>query len=415
MNRTIAAGILSILLLLAMAWSAFRLAGPGEPAETRATLSPAEALAGADTVGYARAVVVREFVFPDDHLPHPGYRTEWWYLTGHLKEAGEGGGAVVRGEDAREFAFQVTFFRSALAPVAPDRASRWNTNQLWMGHFGFTDVAGDRHWSGERLARGGGGLAGASAPGEPFLIRVEDWEMAAPDPDLFPLRVRATEGDVALDLTVERGKPPVFQGRDGLSQKGPEPGNASYYYSYTHLPVSGTVTVEGRAFRVRGEGWMDREWSTSALGEDHVGWDWFSLQLSDGREIMFFELRRTDGARESLNHGALVAPDGSWDVLKADDVEIEVLERWRSPVDGASYPSGWRIRIPERGVNLRVVPRVRDQEMNLTFRYWEGAVTVEGTGVDGPVRGLGFVEMTGYGEGDESPEGGGRTGSRGGS
>jgi predicted secreted hydrolase len=404
MNRSVATGTLVGLLLLAMAWGALRLAGPGERGGTRATLSPAGALAGDDTVGYARAVEVREFVFPDDHLPHPNYRTEWWYLSGHLEEAG-----------GRGFAFQVTFFRSALAPSAPARTSGWNTNQLWMGHLGLTDIPGDRHWSGERLARGGGGLAGASAPGEPFLVRVEDWEMAAPGPALLPLRVRAREGEVALDLTVQPGKPPVLQGREGLSRKGPEPGNASYYYSYTRLPLSGTVTVGDRDFRVEGEGWMDREWSTSALGEDHVGWDWFSLQLSDGREIMFFELRRRDGARDTLNHGALVAPDGTWDVLEAGDVAVDVLERWRSPVDGTSYPSGWRIRIPELGVNLRLIPRVLDQEMNLTFRYWEGAVTVEGMGVEGPVRGLGFVELTGYGEGDEGPEGSGRTGARGGS
>ena len=410
------AALAALLVLGGLAWGARELASPADDPRVQATLSPVGILAGEDTAGYARAVEPREFDFPGDHGPHPEYRTEWWYVTGHLE-----------GEDGREFGFQLTFFRAALAPGLPDRESAWNTNQLWMGHLGLTDVETGRHWGAERLARGAGGLAGARMPDHggssgtasgaipvdpsrakapppatgrsPLLhLWVEDWEMVSGEDDLFPLRLRAREGDRALDLTLREGKPAVFQGEDGLSRKGPEPGNASYYYTFPRMPAEGTLEIQGRTFPVQGEAWMDREWSTSALDEEQAGWDWFSVQLSDGRELMFFELRRRDGTADTLNHGSLVAPDGTWEVLGHGDVEVAVLDWWESPLDGARYPSGWRLRIPDRGVDLRLEPVVRDQEMNLSFRYWEGAVRVEGEGVAGPVTGRGFVELTGYGE-----------------
>ncbi|TVR60879.1 MAG: carotenoid 1,2-hydratase [Gemmatimonadales bacterium] len=358
----------------------------------------------------------RAFRFPDDHGPHPEYRTEWWYLTGNLR-SGEG----------ERWAYQLTFFRSSLAPEPAHRRSAWNTNQLWMAHLAITDVENDRHVVSERFARGAGGLAGGQA--EPFRVWLEDWEMwwdegsaptgAALDgpvsleglereaagtgngeaaPGLFPLRLRASEGDWGLDLTLEAGKPPVFQGDRGLSQKGPEPGNASFYISFTRMPTEGTIRLGDQEMTVEGASWMDREWSTSALDEEHLGWDWFSLQLHDQREIMFFELRRRDGRPEPLNHGILVEPDGSSLHLNAEDVRLEVLDHWESPLDGARYPSGWRMEIPRLGVDLTVEPKVRDQEMNVSVRYWEGAVKVHGQGVEGPVEGVGFVELTGYGE-----------------
>jgi predicted secreted hydrolase len=380
----------ALLVLGGLAWGAWELASPAEDPRLQATLSPVGILAGDDTAGYARAVEPREFDFPRDHGPHPEYRTEWWYVTGHLE-----------GAEGREFAFQLTFFRAALAPGLPDRESAWNTNQLWMGHLGLTDVEAGRHQGAERLARGAAGLAGARMweDGSPLLhLWVEDWEMVSGEDGLFPLRIQAREEDRGLNLTLREGKPPVFQGEDGLSRKGPDPGNASYYYTFPRMPAEGTLEIRGRTFHVQGEAWIDREWSTSALDEDQVGWDWFSVQLSDDRELMFFELRRRDGTVDTLNHGSLVAPDGSWEVLGHGDVEVTVLDWWESPLDGARYPSGWRLRIPDRGVDLRLDPVIRDQEMNLSFRYWEGAVRVEGEGVDGPVRGRGFVEMTGYGE-----------------
>jgi predicted secreted hydrolase len=374
--------------------------------EVRATLSAVGAIAGSDTAGYARAVEPRPFHFPQDHGPHPEYRTEWWYLTGNL--------ATV---DGGRVGYQLTFFRNSLSPEPPPGLSAWRTNQLWMAHLAITDVEGRTHHAAERLARGAGGLAGARA--EPFRVWLEGWAMdfmgppvqavveggRGEAPGLFPLAVRASDEAWGLELELESAKPPVFQGEAGWSQKGPEAGNASYYISFTRLPTRGRVRMGEEWVEVVGDSWMDREWSTSALSEIHQGWDWFSLQLDDGREIMFFELRREDGAPEPLNHGALVEADGRYRTLLAHDVEVEVLGSWASPLDGARYPSGWLLRIPSAELELEIHPLVQDQEMNLSVRYWEGAVRVQGQDEEGSVEGYGFVELTGYGEDPTGGEG----------
>jgi len=393
----IVVGVLALALLL---WGAFAVSRPGSTGEgVRATLSAASALAGVgeDLEGFARAEGPRPFVFPDDHGAHPDFRTEWWYLTGHLDEEGGDG----------SWGFQLTFFRNALTPEPPSGASAWRTNQLWMAHFALTDVRRDQHVYGERFARGAAGLAGAEVA--PFRVWLEDWvlesvlpatlgaEQGSPQA-IFPLRLYAAQDNVRLELMLDGGKPPVLQGIDGWSRKGSEPGNASYYLSWTRMPLQGTVEVDGRRVSVRGQGWMDREWSTSALEEVHVGWDWFSLQLDDGRELMFFELRREDGGRDPWNHGTLVGVGGETRALGVDDVDVEVLGHWVSPLDGARYPSGWRLRVPSEGLDLTLTPRVRNQEMNVTVRYWEGALTVEGTDGGRPITGRGYAELTGYAE-----------------
>lgn len=384
-----AVGMLVLFLLLGLGLWWVAEMGPGEGEEVRATISATAAIGGTDTEGYARATDSRAFRFPEDYGPHPEFRTEWWYLTGNLRHSSSG----------RRFGYQLTFFRNALSPEKVGRQSAWDANQLWMAHLAVTDVASQEHVYEERFARGAAGLAGAQ--GEPFRVWLEDWEILGSGDDAFPLTVRAEMDGGAVDLTLAQGKPPVLQGEEGLSRKGPEPGDASYYVSLTRLPTSGTLLVDGAQFEVEGTSWMDREWSTSALGEDHVGWDWFSLQLEDDRELMFFELRRRDGQLEPLNHGAFVDADGSYRVLSADEVEIHVLDRWTSPLDGTEYPSGWRVRLPTLNLDLTVEPMVRNQEMNLSVRYWEGAVRVTGRDPDGTVDGVGFVELTGYGEARE--------------
>ncbi len=387
--RSVATALLLVGGLSGLTWAANWIAVSPTDGVVRASLSPVEALAGSDTVGYARALEPRAFRFPQDHGPHPEFRTEWWYVTANLTAP-----------DGRAFGAQLTFFRSALVPELPERESAWNTNQLWMAHAAITDVAGERHLYAERFAREAVGLAGARAA--PLRVWLEDWEIrASPDatsqlPHPFPLELSATDEGWAIHLILDEGKPPVFHGEDGLSQKGPEPGNASYYFSFTRLPTQGSLVLEGETVPVTGLAWIDREWSTSALGPAHTGWDWFSIQLSDGRELMFFELRREDGTRDPLNHGSLVAPDGTREPLNAHQVEIEALGSWESPLDGARYPSGWRLRVPHRGIDLEITPKLRNQEMNLAFRYWEGTVWVEGLGVEGDVVGDGYVELTGY-------------------
>lgn len=348
-------------------------------AEVGGELAVAEALGGS-TEGYEQALEPRPFVFPADHGPHPSFKTEWWYYTGNLAT-----------ESGARYGYQLTFFRIALAPEGEERTSEWGARQIYMAHFALSDISGERFFAFERFNRPALGLAGAQA--QPFRVWLEGWEASGPDGS-FPMRLQAAEGGVALDLTLEQGKPIVLQGEEGLSQKGPERGNASYYYSLTRMPTTGSITIDGERAEVSGLSWMDREWSTSLLSEDQVGWDWFSLQLSDETELMYFQLRRSDGTPSGTSSGTLVLPDGEPVDLAGGDVSLEVLETWES--DGVAYPSGWLLRAPGR--ELRITPAQRDQELRLTTRYWEGAVDIEGTADGQPITGSGYVELTGYGE-----------------
>lgn len=373
-----------LLLLLFCACSS-------EPNEVRATLSLADAMASGDTAGFLRAVEPRVFDFPSDHGPHPGYRVEWWYVTGNLED-----------DAGRRFGFQLTFFRSAQTPQPPERSSAWAAADIWMAHFALSDPANERFFADERFARGAAGLAGAQA--DPFRVHLEDWSVESMEDDAtFPVRLRASSPELSLDLVLERGKPPVLQGESGLSRKGPEPGNASYYYSLTRMPAQGTVSVDGRAHEVRGSAWLDREWSTSALGRDLVGWDWFALQLDDGRDLMLYQLRRTDGSEDAFSAGVLVSADGVATRLTAADFALTPLGDWRSSLDEVTYPREWRVEVPAHRLMLTVTPVLADQELNLTVRYWEGAVDVTGS-----AGGRGYLEMTGYAESEKPDPGRGR-------
>jgi predicted secreted hydrolase len=210
------------------------------------------------------------------------------------------------------------------------------------------------------------------------------------------MRLRAAQEGIAIDLLLQPGKRPVLQGERGLSRKSAEPGNASYYYSLTRMPAAGTVRLDGESFAVTGLAWMDREWSTSSLGEDQVGWDWFALQLGDGSEVMLYRLRRTDGSADPSSSGTAIAPDGASRHLARADFQLQDLDFWQSPASGARYPARWRVRVPAEGLELEVTPLLADQELDVSFRYWEGAVGIEGTRRGRPVRGRGYVEMTGY-------------------
>lgn len=363
-------------------WPAGRPSSPG--AGIQATLSVREAL-GEGGVGFARALAPRALSFPADHGPHPDFRTEWWYYTGNL-----------RTPTGRHFGFQLTFFRIALAPPAGDepRASAWATRQLFVAHFAVTDTMGKRFHATSRLSREALGLAGAQP--RPFRVWVEDWSVTGEEPAAVPMRLRAAQGEVALDLTLSAAKPVVLQGDGGLSRKGAEPGNASYYYSLTRMPATGVVRIGADSFEVAGLAWMDREWSTSALGPDLVGWDWFALQLQDGRDLMFYQLRRRDGSTDAFSAGSLVGADGTVRRLGAADVAIETLAHWTSVRSGVRYPARWRLTLPSENLRLEVDPRLPDQELVVGTRYWEGAVTVEGTAAGRPVIGQGYVELVGY-------------------
>src|SRR4029077_9615543 len=315
------------------------LACRDQPTQPRASLSLASALRTADDRGYTKALAPREFHFPADHGPHPEFRTEWWYYTGNLATA-----------EGRRFGFQLTFFRSALAPPgAPARASAWATRQAWLAHFTVSDVEGKRFHSFERWSRDAAGLAGAQ--GEPFKLWARDWSAAGAP--VFPMRLQAAEGEVAIDLLLQQGKPPVLQGERGLSRKSAQPGDASYSYSLTRMPTAGSVRVGGERFVVTGASWMDREWSTSSLAADQVGWDWFALQLADGSDLMLYRLRRRDGSGDPASSGTVIGPEGTPRPLGLADFQVESIGEWRSPRSGArgpvKYPARWRGHGPGGG------------------------------------------------------------------
>lgn len=353
----------ALLLLLPVALLALALlAGRGEPRAPQASLTVQEVLGAKGAQGFARALRPRAFRFPHDHGPHPDYATEWWYFTGNLQAA-----------DGRHFGYQLTFFRKGLVPGAPDRASAWAASTAWMAHLAITS---DEHRSWERFARGALGLAGAQA--DPFRVWVEDWEVSG-------TRLRAGE----LDLELASRREPVLQGDRGLSRKGREPGNASYYYSLTRLETTGRVG----GIPVTGLSWMDREWSTSALEPGQVGWDWFSLQLSDGSDLMFYRLRQEDGSASPTSAGTLVEPSGEVRRLGVGDVRLEPRGEWQG------WPVRWRLEVPSVGLRLDVDPRVEDQLMEHSVRYWEGAVRARGDRAGKALEGNGYLELTGYGRG----------------
>ncbi|NKB88295.1 MAG: carotenoid 1,2-hydratase [Acidobacteria bacterium] len=373
-------------LVLAVLAALAGCSAPSGPVPSQAA-DLAEVLGG-ESDGFARALEPREFGFPRDHGSHPDYRTEWWYFTGHLS-----------GADDEAFGFQFTLFRSGLPRRTPGQGGGWRARDLWMGHFAVGDFRRGDFWPFERFARGALGLAGASETG--FDAWLENWRIVAEDTEQAdsPVVLSAEAGDVALRLRLVPERPPVLQGVNGLSQKGAEPGSASYYYSMPRWRAAGSVRVPAGDFEVSGTAWLDREWSTSVLEPGQAGWDWFSLQLDDGSDLMLYAMRRDDGTTDEYSSGTYVAADGTVQPLQRDDFSIEPRGTWTTD-DGIEYPAAWTLRVPGAGLELEVAPRIPNQEMRLSFRYWEGAVVATGSLGGMSVGGRGFVELTGYGRPD---------------
>ena len=381
--------VIVFVIITGLAVRGFRGPAPGdvEPVAAVPASSRLSELLGADAdAGFPLALEPRPFRFPADHGPHPEFRNEWWYATGNLDADG-----------GRRFGFELTLFRFSLTPDARPDPSAWRTNQVYVGHLALTDVVAGEFHVAVRYSRGALGLAGAEAA--PPRVWLEDWVMAAlPDQDADrepPWRLTARDERLGIDLTLTPRKAPVANGEDGLSRKSSEPGNASYYYSLTRLAVTGAVEVDGSSHAVTGQAWLDREWGSSALARNQLGWDWFALQLDDETELMFYQLRLDDGARDPMSAGTWVTSDGVAHALGADDVTLEVLDQWDSP-QGGRYPIRWRLVVPGIGLDVRIWPVLDAQELVTNVRYWEGAVDVEGTRGDNEVAGRGYVELTGY-------------------
>ena len=351
---------------------------------------------------FARAETARTFVFPADHGPHERFRSEWWYLTMSLESA-----------DGALFGVQFTAFRQALGAGASAGASAaasenrlsagpWAGNQLYLAHLAVTDVAGNVHLEEERLSRAHPDLAGARS--DPFRVWVDGWSLSAlerPDSEeaagtefslpAFALHGRADKFDVQLSLLP--AKELVLQGDEGLSPKGPD--QASYYYSMTRIAAQGTLRIGEQTHQVRGNAWLDREWSTSLLSSRQEGWDWFGLQLEGNEELMVFQLRRKDRSRDPYDQGLWVYPNGDSQRLKAADFDLQPLRYWRDD-SGVSWPVEWRlvVRLPAGVRHYQIEAAVEDQRMDTLLTYWEGLVRVRDD--KGRDMGRGYMELTGY-------------------
>lgn len=374
---------LSGLLLIASLVTGAGLQDPDGGSELSRLLS-------SDNAGFSQAIDPRRFSFPEDHGPHDGYRNEWWYMTGNLDAM-----------DGRRFGFELTIFRFALSPELVHSKSAWRSNHVFIAHFALSDPEGGQFFVAERASRGAAGLAGAQA--DPFRVWIDDWEFSDASDGKPGLRWRVTarESDFAIDLVVDAARDPVLNGTDGLSRKSAERGNASYYYSITRWHTSGTVRLGKKTISVSGLSWLDREWSSSALANNQIGWDWFALQLSDGSDLMFYNLRKTDGSQDEHSAGTYVAANGEVRHLDRNALSIEVVDHWLSP-DGGRYPSRWRIDLPAYDLQLDVQPVMADQELSTIVRYWEGAVDVDGNRNGNAINGRGYVELTGYADSEET-------------
>jgi len=372
--------ILVIVVLIVAAGFLLALNQPGAATEVQSSVQGLPL----SSEGFARAEPGRAFQFPVDHGPHDEFQTEWWYYTGNLTA-----------QSGERFGYQLTFFRRALLPLdeRQERSSQWATEQVYLAHFTLSDIDRRQFRAFEKLGRGAAGLAGAS--GDPYYqVWLDNWSVVQQGENQY--RLYASAGEVELELVLVDQKGPALQGQNGYSQKGPEPGNASYYYSLSRLESAGKVTISGKAYDVRGYSWMDHEFSTSALSEGQVGWDWFALHLDDGSELMVYTIRREDGSIDEYSRGTFILQDGSLRHFKQDDFTIEVTDTWHSPHSGAQYPSAWTITIPAEAIRLDIKPLLKDQELNLSYTYWEGAVEFSGARLGKQVGGRGYSELTGY-------------------
>jgi predicted secreted hydrolase len=337
-----------------------------------------------------------QFTFPRDHGAHMDSRIEWWYYTGNLET-----------KSGRRFGYQLTFFRVGVVREQAN-SSRWALRDLYMAHFAISDIESRAFHSFERINRAGIGWAGAdtldrNSPGAEqsakSTVRVwnEDWDTRIENGSHT---LRAADDGFSIAMKLTPSKPEVVHGEKGISQKGPTAGNASHYYSLTRLESSGLIEVEGESFDVSGLSWMDHEFGTSFLDDQQTGWDWFSIHLQDGRDLMLFEIRRRDGSIDSRSSGTLIDAGGNAIHLSSEDFSLKPGQLWRSSKSGANYPTEWKIDLPGYGLLLNVTAEIEDQELHTPestgVTYWEGSVSIRGADGDKPIRGAGYLEMTGY-------------------
>ncbi len=334
---------------------------------------------------YRLALPNYHFEFPRDHFNHPEFQTEWWYYTGNLRTA-----------QGRRFGFELTFFRRAV-----DRqpaGTVWDLNDIWMAHLALSDIDGGQFLHTERLNRAGPGLAGADF--KQARIWNGNWKAQWTfDPAIAggnTQTLQAIADRFSLDLSLKAEKPPVINGENGVSQKAEGAGKASYYISFTRLATAGVITLDGKKFSVEGSSWMDHEFFSHQLDAGQIGWDWLSLQLKDGSELMLFRLRRKGGTVDPYSAGTCVDPQGHARHLAVGDFTLTPGKTWSSEASGARYPVEWTIEVPSLSFRAVIRTPLAQQEFTGTTNYWEGAIDMDGTRQGRPLSGVGYLEMTGY-------------------
>ena len=330
------------------------------------------------------------YSFPRDHGAHEEFRTEWWYYTGQLTA-----------KDGRPFGYELTFFRRGMPrDQTKTLPSKWAVSHLYLAHFAISDLSKGRFHYADKMSRAGLGKAGAAQ--DRLHVWIDQWSAESPSVAPSTQTLQAADGNMAIQFTVSSGKPLVVHGTDGISRKGSVAGQASHYYSFTRLSTTGTVTIGNESFDVTGTSWMDHEFGSADLDKDLVGWDWFSLQLDDQRELMLYRLRRADGSAHPASSGTLIDRDGRGHHLLLEDFTLEPTSYWTSPTSKAHYPQRWRLTIPSQQLSLELVPRMAEQELSpkrsTQITYWEGAIETTGTAQGKPIHGQGYMELTGYAE-----------------
>ena len=335
---------------------------------------------------WRQAVGPWSWSFPRDHGSHREFRTEWWYFTGNL--TGDNGGP---------YGYQLTFFRQGIRRNRSEDGNRWTAGDIYLAHFALTDGKGGKFWHFDRSLRAGPGLAG-SAEGQ-MNVWALTWSARM---DKEGIRLKAHQKGVAIDLRLTPKKPLVLHGENGLSRKGPKEGQSSYYYSFTDLETKGTLLLPGGGvpIPVTGTSWFDQEFGSNQITAEQVGWDWFAIHLTDGRDLMIYFLRKKDGSVEVTSSGTIVEKDGRSRHVKLGEITMDVLARWKSGRSKGEYPSKWRVRIASAGIDLAFSSIVPDQELvteaSTGVTYWEGAVAGTGTSRGKAVNVVGYVELTGY-------------------
>ena len=334
------------------------------------------------------------FSFPQDHFSHPEFKTEWWYYSGHLQS---------QSPDKKSYGYQLTFFRTALRGETKNQKSKWSIQNLYFAHFALTDESKKKFEYREKISRGSLGEAGASTykkDGKPFRVWIEDWSMEGKEVFLQNHLLRAGDKDFGIEFSLTPEKNPVVHGQNGVSQKAEGEGYASHYYSISRLKTEGKIFLRGKELPAQGISWMDHEFGSSQLRDYQVGWDWFSIQLDNHFELMFYQMRHSNGKIDPYSSGTMIFADGSHHHLSLKAFQIDALEKWRSQKSGATYPSKWSIKVPDHRIELLLTPTIRDQELitkeSTRVTYWEGSLRVEGKYQGDPIKGVGYVELTGY-------------------